>query len=43
MAHTYSGPYEGQELNHLAYPMGGMDAGMICLEGAGAHSQISLR
>ncbi len=43
MPHTYNGPYEDQELNHLAYPMGGIGAGMICLEGAGALSHVSLR
>ena len=43
MPHTYNGPYDEQELNHLAYPMGGIGAGMICLEGAGALSHVSLR
>jgi len=43
MPHTYNGPYEDRELNHLAYPMGGMGAGMICLEGAGALSHVSVR
>ncbi|MCU0522985.1 MAG: non-lysosomal glucosylceramidase [Anaerolineae bacterium] len=36
-------PYTGDLLAHLAFPMGGMGAGMICLEGAGALSHVSLR
>ncbi len=40
---TYSGRYEGGCLNQVAYPMGGIGAGMICLEGAGALSHVSLR
>jgi uncharacterized protein (DUF608 family) len=40
---TYSGRYEGGCLNQVAYPMGGIGAGMICLEGSGALSHVSLR
>ncbi len=35
--------YRGSHLDHLAFPMGGLGAGMICLEGTGALSHISLR
>ena len=35
--------YAGDRLNHVAFPMGGMGAGMICLEGTGAFSHVSLR
>jgi len=40
---SYNGPYEGEYLNRVAFPMGGMGAGMICLEGTGALSHVSLR
>jgi uncharacterized protein (DUF608 family) len=40
---TFNTPYVGKLLAHLAYPMGGMGAGMICLEGAGALSHVSVR
>lgn len=39
---TY-GVYTGERLNRVAFPMGGMGAGMICLEGTGALSHFSLR
>jgi uncharacterized protein (DUF608 family) len=35
--------YRNDTLNHVAFPMGGMGAGMISLEGSGAFSQVSLR
>lgn len=35
--------YEGEKLKNIAFPMGGMGAGMICLEGTGALSHFSLR
>ena len=41
--HTYAGPYTGSFLDRVAFPMGGMGAGMICLEGTGALSHFSLR
>ncbi|HZR58852.1 MAG TPA: GH116 family glycosyl hydrolase [Terriglobales bacterium] len=46
---TYSGVrafnslYHGDYLNQIAFPMGGIGAGMICLEGTGALSKFSLR
>lgn len=39
----YNGPYEGEFLNRVAFPMGGIGAGMICLEGTGALSHVSIR
>jgi uncharacterized protein (DUF608 family) len=39
----YDGPYVGDHLSRIAFPMGGMGAGMICLEGTGALSHVSLR
>ena len=39
----YNGAYDGARLEHIAFPMGGFGAGMICLEGAGALSRVSLR
>ncbi len=35
--------YSGEKLSRLAFPMGGMGAGMICLEGTGALSHVSIR
>ena len=40
---VYGAPYSGERLNRVAFPMGGMGAGMICLEGTGALSHFSLR
>jgi hypothetical protein len=39
----YNGEYSGERLNRIAFPMGGVGAGMICLEGSGALSHVSLR
>ncbi len=39
----YHGVYSGERLNRVAFPMGGIGAGMICLEGTGALSHFSLR
>ncbi|RPI22195.1 MAG: hypothetical protein EHM61_22860 [Acidobacteria bacterium] len=36
-------PYRGLHLNRIAFPIGGIGAGMICLEGTGAFSHFSLR
>jgi uncharacterized protein (DUF608 family) len=35
--------YRGLHLNRTAFPIGGIGAGMICLEGTGAFSHFSLR
>jgi uncharacterized protein (DUF608 family) len=39
----YDSEYAAQYLNQVAFPMGGIGAGMICLEGTGALSHVSLR
>jgi len=35
--------YAGDHLNRVAFPMGGIGAGMVCLEGIGTLSHISVR
>jgi uncharacterized protein (DUF608 family) len=42
-ARRYNTAYAGLRLNRVAFPMGGIGAGMICLEGTGALSHFSLR
>src|SRR5512142_3381968 len=42
-ARPFNSEYGGEFLNRVAFPMGGMGAGMICLEGTGALSHFSLR
>ncbi|GAA4084051.1 GH116 family glycosyl hydrolase [Mucilaginibacter panaciglaebae] len=39
----YNAPYSGQYLNRVAFPIGGIGAGMFCLEGTGALSHMSVR
>ena len=39
----YLQPYQGDYLNRVAFPIGGMGAGMFCLEGTGAISHMSIR
>jgi uncharacterized protein (DUF608 family) len=39
----YNGPYAGEHTSRVAFPLGGIGAGMIALEGTGALSHISLR
>ncbi|MFC1735374.1 GH116 family glycosyl hydrolase [Candidatus Hydrogenedentota bacterium] len=36
-------PYTGYNLNRIAFPMGGIGAGMVCLEGTGGFSHVSVR
>ena len=35
--------YRGEQLNRIAFPLGGLGAGMVSLEGTGALAQVSLR
>lgn len=42
-ARQYNGAYEGEHLNRVAFPIGGLGAGMFCLEGTGAISHMSVR
>ncbi|HSD29793.1 MAG TPA: GH116 family glycosyl-hydrolase, partial [Vicinamibacteria bacterium] len=39
----YNGPYTGAYLDRVAFPLGGMGAGMLCVEGTGTLSHVSLR
>ena len=39
----FNEPYQGDNLNRIAFPIGGIGAGMICLEGTGAISHVSVR
>ena len=40
---TFNQPYTGDRLRKIAFPIGGMGAGMFCLEGSGAISHMSIR
>ncbi|HOC56055.1 MAG TPA: GH116 family glycosyl hydrolase [Verrucomicrobiota bacterium] len=40
---AYNGMYSGEHLSQVAFPLGGIGAGMICLEGTGTLSHVSLR
>ena len=39
----YNAPYTGEYLNRVAFPIGGLGAGMFCLEGTGSLSHMSIR
>ena len=39
----FNSVYEGENLNRIAFPIGGMGAGMFCIEGTGAISHLSVR
>ena len=41
--HAYNESYTGEYLNRVAFPIGGIGAGMFCLEGTGAISHMSVR
>ncbi len=41
--HKFNDWYRGEYLNHVAFPLGGMGAGMFCIEGSGAISHMSVR
>ena len=40
---AFNAPYEAQFTDKIAFPLGGLGAGMIAIEGAGALSHVSLR
>jgi len=42
-ARRFNAPYEHATLNRVAFPLGGIGAGMVCLEGTGAVSEVSVR
>ncbi|MEX2335881.1 MAG: GH116 family glycosyl hydrolase [Fulvivirga sp.] len=39
----FNEPYKGEYLDRVAFPIGGMGAGMFCMEGTGAISHMSVR
>jgi len=41
--HEYAGFYSGRHLDRIAFPIGGMGAGMVCLEGTGGLMHVSVR
>src|SRR5436190_20300392 len=41
--HEYNGSYTGEHLNRIAFPIGGLGAGMFCLDGTGSISHMSVR
>ncbi len=41
-SHSFNGTYEGSYLDHIAFPIGGIGAGMFCMEGTGAISHLSV-
>ncbi len=40
---SFNGEYKGDYLDLIAFPLGGIGAGMICVEGTGAISHVSVR
>ena len=40
---TFNTQYENEYLSRFAFPIGGMGAGMFCMEGSGAISHMSVR
>ena len=42
-ARSFNGKYFGEYLNRIAFPIGGIGAGIICVEGTGAVSNVSVR
>ena len=43
MRREFNEAYAGEHLGRVAFPMGGIGAGMVCLEGSGTLSHVSLR
>lgn len=41
--HIFNGSYSGKNLDRISFPIGGIGAGMICLDGNGAFSHLSVR
>ncbi len=41
--HKYNASYSGDYLNQVAFPVGGLGAGMFCIEGTGYYSHMSVR
>jgi len=43
LRHSGHAVYEGTHLSRVAFPLGGIGAGMVCLEGSGSLSHVSVR
>lgn len=41
-SHEYNGFYSGKNLDRIAFPVGGIGAGMFCIEGTGGISHMSV-
>ena len=41
-SHEFNGYYSGKHLDRIAFPVGGIGAGMFCLEGTGGISHMSI-
>lgn len=41
--HQFNGTYKGEYLDQIAFPIGGIGAGMFCLDGTGMISHLSIR
>jgi len=41
-SHAFNSYYEGRNLDRIAFPIGGIGAGMFCMEGTGAISHLSV-
>ncbi|MGD9127399.1 MAG: GH116 family glycosyl hydrolase [Planctomycetia bacterium] len=41
-SHKFNGPYTGENLSYVNFPIGGLGSGMYCLEGTGAITQMSV-
>ena len=41
--HRYNAAYTGENLDRIAFPIGGLGSGMFCLDGAGSVSQLSVK
>ncbi|HZK96352.1 MAG TPA: GH116 family glycosyl hydrolase [Prolixibacteraceae bacterium] len=41
--HSFNDTYRENNLSRIAFPIGGIGAGMICMEGTGAFSHVSVR
>jgi uncharacterized protein (DUF608 family) len=41
--HQFNGSYTNEFLNRIAFPLGGIGAGMFCIEGTGSFSHMSIR
>ncbi|MFN8255848.1 MAG: GH116 family glycosyl hydrolase [Bacteroidales bacterium] len=41
--HQFNSYYTGKNLDHIAFPVGGLGAGMFCMDGTGSISNLSVR